>query len=139
MSKLLNISEATTIAIHSLALIAYEDRQLNANEISRITAFSKNHLSKVLQTLVKQGYLSSVRGPRGGFTLSVDASKLTLLEIFEVFEGKIKNNFCFGHHENCPFENCIFGDIIDDVTVQFKKAFGNRTIADVRMKKTDTK
>jgi len=137
MSKLLNISEAATIAIHSLALIAYEGRQLNANEISKLTAFSKNHLSKVLQTLVKQGYLSSVRGPRGGFTLTVDASKLTLLEIFEVFEGKILNNYCHGHYNNCLFENCIFGDIIDDVTVQFKKAFGERTLADVRMKRNE--
>ncbi len=136
MSKLINISEATSIAIHSLALIGYEKRQLNANEISKITAFSKNHLSKVLQTLVKQGYLKSVRGPRGGFTLNVDPTTISLLEIFEVFEGKIKNDFCFGHHELCPFEDCIFGDIIDDVTSKFKEGFASRTIGDVRMKGT---
>ncbi|RUA25679.1 MAG: Rrf2 family transcriptional regulator [Bacteroidetes bacterium] len=134
MSKLINISEATSIAIHSLALIGYEDKQLNANEIAKRTSFSKNHLSKVLQTLVKQGYLRSVRGPRGGFTLSVEAKDITLLEIFEVFEGKILNNYCFGHFESCPFEDCIFGDIVDDVTVRFKAAFGERTIADVKMK-----
>ena len=134
MSKLINISEATSIAIHSLALIGYEKKQMNANEIAKITAFSKNHLSKVLQTLVKQGYLKSVRGPRGGFTLNNAPNEITLLEIFEVFEGKIKNNYCFGHHENCPFADCIFGDIIDDVTIQFKESFANRTIADVQMK-----
>ena len=108
MSKLINISEATSIAIHSLALIGYEDKQLNANEIARKTAFSKNHLSKVLQMLVKQGYLRSVRGPRGGFTLSQEPKEITLLEIFEVFEGKVLNDFCYGHYENCPFEDCIF-------------------------------
>jgi len=134
MSKLVNISEATSIAIHSLALIGYEDRQLNANEIAKITAFSKNHLSKVLQTLVKQGYLKSVRGPRGGFTLNVDPKKISLLEIFEVFEGKVKDDYCYGHHELCPFENCIFGDIIDDVTARFIESFANRTIDDVKMK-----
>lgn len=135
MSKLLNISEATSIAIHSLALIGYKKTQLNANEIARITAFSKNHLSKVLQTLVKQGYLKSVRGPRGGFTLSIKPEDISLLEVFEVFEGKIMSDYCFGHHVNCPFEDCIFGDIVDDVTIQFKKAFGERSIADVKMKK----
>jgi Rrf2 family protein len=136
MSKLLNISEATSIAIHSMALIAYEDKQLNANEIAKRTSFSKNHLSKVLQTLVKQGYLKSVRGPRGGFTLRVKPKDISLLEVFEVFEGKILNDYCFGHLKNCPFENCIFGDIVDDVTVQFKQAFANRTIGDVIMKKS---
>lgn len=134
MSKLINISEATSIAIHSLSLIGYEKRQLNANEIAKITAFSKNHLSKVLQILVKQGYLKSIRGPRGGFSLTVDPKDISLLEVFEVFEGKIKQDYCFGHHEQCPFEDCIFGDIIDDVTIRFREAFANRTIADVRMK-----
>ena len=134
MSKLINISEATSIAIHSMALIGYEGKQLNANEIAKRTSFSKNHLSKVLQTLVKQGYLRSVRGPRGGFTLNVEAKDITLLEVFEVFEGKVLNNFCYGHFESCPFEDCIFGDIVEDVTVRFKEAFGNRTIADVKMK-----
>jgi len=136
MSKLINISEATSIAIHSLSLIGYEKRQLNANEIAKITAFSKNHLSKVLQTLVKQGYLKSVRGPRGGFSLSQDPNEITLLEIFEVFEGKIHSDFCFGHHEKCPFEDCIFGDIIDEVTIKFKESFGSRTVGDVRMKES---
>ena len=134
MSKLINISEATSIAIHSLSLIGYEKKQLNANEIAKITAFSKNHLSKVLQILVKQGYLKSIRGPRGGFSLNVDPKDISLLEVFEVFEGKIKQDFCFGHHEQCPFEDCIFGDIIDEVTIKFREAFANRTIADVRMK-----
>jgi len=135
MSKLINLSEATSIAIHSLALIAVEDQQLNANQISKITAFSKNHLSKVLQILVKHGYLNSVRGPRGGFTLNVDPSKVSLLEIFDIFEGEINTNHCYGHHEKCPFVDCIYGDIIDEVTIKFKEAFSSRTIADVRMKK----
>jgi len=134
MSKLINISEATTIAIHSLALIGREKRQLNASEISRITKFSKNHLAKVLQTLVKQGYLKSMRGPKGGFTLSYKPEDVTLLEIFEIFEGKITVDYCSGHVDDCPFENCIYGDILDDISTDFQKKFGNRRLSDVRMK-----
>jgi Rrf2 family protein len=134
MSKLINISEATSIAIHSIALIGREKRQLNANEISEITKFSKNHLSKVLQIMVKQGYLKSVRGPKGGFTLKIPAEKISLLEIFEVFEGKISNTYCNGHVADCPFEDCIYGDIMDEVSSIFKKAFGDRKISDIRLK-----
>ncbi len=134
MSKLINISEATSIAIHSIALIGREKRQLNANEISERTKFSKNHLSKVLQILVKQGYLKSVRGPRGGFTLRMAPEDISLLDIFEVFEGKVSGDYCSGHVKDCPFEDCIYGDIIDDVSEIFKKAFSGRKISDVRMK-----
>lgn len=135
MSKLINISEATSIAIHSIALIGREKRQINANEISQITGFSKNHLSKVLQTLVKQGYLKSIRGPRGGFTLNYAPEEISLLEIYEVFEGKVSVDYCKEHIEKCPFENCIYGDILDDISADFRKRFGNRRISDVRFKK----
>lgn len=135
MSKLINISEATSIAIHSIALIGREKRQINANEISRITGFSKNHLSKVLQTLVKQGYLKSIRGPKGGFTLNFAPDKISLLEVYEVFEGKVSVDYCKEHNEKCPFENCIYGDILDDISADFRKRFGNRRISDVRFKK----
>ncbi len=135
MSKLINISEATSIAIHSMALIGREKRQINANEISRITGFSKNHLSKVLQTLVKQGYLKSIRGPKGGFTLNFAPDKISLLEVYEVFEGKVSVDYCKEHNEKCPFENCIYGDILDDISADFRKRFGNRRISDVRFKK----
>jgi Rrf2 family protein len=134
MSKLINISEATTIAIHSIALIGHMDRQLNANEIAKITKFSKNHLAKVLQTLVKQGYLKSMRGPKGGFTLNYAPKDITLLEIFEIFEGKISVDYCAGHIEDCVFNNCIYGDILDDISDEFKKQFGNRRISDVQMR-----
>jgi len=134
MSKLINISEATSIAIHSIALIGKEKRQLNANEISKITKFSKNHLSKVLQILVKQGYLKSVRGPKGGFTLTQSPKDISLLEIFEIFEGKISNDYCAGHSKDCPFEDCIYGDIMDEVSTIFKKAFAGRKLSDVRLK-----
>ena len=120
MSKLINISEATSIAIHSIALIGREKRQINANEISRITGFSKNHLSKVLQTLVKQGYLKSIRGPKGGFTLNFAPDKISLLEVYEVFEGKVSVDYCKEHNEKCPFENCIYGDILDDLKSRHK-------------------
>jgi len=49
MSKLINISEATSIAIHSMALIGYEDKQLNANEIAkRHLSFNKHSLHSLL-------------------------------------------------------------------------------------------
>lgn len=134
MSKLINISEATSIAIHSMALIGREKRQLNANEISDITKFSKNHLSKVLQILVKQGYLKSVRGPRGGFTLRMEPNEISLLDIFEVFEGKVNADYCNINLKECPFFDCIYGDIMDDMSEIFIEAFSKRKLSDVRMK-----
>ncbi|MBN1338109.1 MAG: Rrf2 family transcriptional regulator, partial [Bacteroidales bacterium] len=57
MKTPVNISEASVIAIHSLALIAGTSKNLNANKIAGITKFSKNHLSKILSILVRHNYL----------------------------------------------------------------------------------
>ncbi len=145
MHRLINLSEATSIAIHSLTLISKANSSINASQISDLAGFSKNHLSKVMQVLVKQGYLRSNRGPKGGFRLIKDASTIRLLDIYNIFEGNIEDSKYIAHSDKCPFKDDIYGDIIDEIRSFFIKSFGNRTIADVKwkddieFKKTDFK
>ena len=51
MSRLIHISEAASLAIHSLALIASSKMRLNAKKIAGILHVSQNHLAKILQVL----------------------------------------------------------------------------------------
>ncbi len=129
MSQLFSLSEASSIAIHSMALIANSNIKLNVTKMADMTGFSKNHMSKVLQTLVKYNYLSSTRGPAGGFTLIKEPDSITLLEIYEVIEGKLTNGQCI-KKSNCPFEECVFGGITEKLTKEFKTFFANRTLSD---------
>jgi Rrf2 family protein len=135
MNKLINISEATSIAIHSLSLIAKIEKSINATQIAEFTGFSKNHLSKVLQLLVKQGYLVSSRGPKGGFTLAKEAKEISLLDIYELIEGKFSDAYCLEHSPICPFQDCIYGDIIQEISEFFIKSFSKRSIEDIKWKK----
>ena len=132
MNKLINISEATSIAIHSLALISKVDYCINASIIAKLSGFSKNHLSKVLQVLVKHDYLKSNRGPKGGFELIKDVNKISLMDIYIIFEGNVSNDNHKIQNELCPFEDQIFQDIVKDLSAQFIKSFTNRTIADIK-------
>ncbi|MFC2080790.1 RrF2 family transcriptional regulator, partial [Bacteroidota bacterium] len=94
MNKFPSISEASSIAIHSMALIAGSERTINVNRLALDTGFSKNHISKVMQTLVKHGYLNSGRGPKGGFGIRRNADKVSLLEIIELIEGRRDEHYC---------------------------------------------
>ena len=130
MSKVLNISEAATIAIHSMGLIARSDKLVSTQEIADTTGFSKNHISKILQQLVKNGYLVSTRGPKGGFILSEKAKEKSLLDIFNLIEGELEDNTCKMHCENCPFSSCIFGGLEKKFTNEFKSyLMGRKVIA----------
>jgi len=131
MSKIVNISEATSIASHSLALIAGSSDMLNAKEIASITDFSRNHLAKVLQVLVKNNYLDSTRGPKGGFYLKKSADDITLLEIHELIEGAVEINHCRKTDENCPFAECVFGDIRERISIELRDYLKNRKISNI--------
>ena len=77
MSKIINISEAASIAIHSTVAIAKSKNKLNANELAQMINVSKNHLSAVMQVLTKNGLIASERGPKGGFFLKKNAIEIS--------------------------------------------------------------
>lgn len=128
MSRIINISDAASIAIHSLALIAASKKQINVNEISGLTGFSKNHLSKVMQRLAKANYIKSERGPKGGFVLNCDSKKTSLLQIYELIEGSIEDNHCTTHTEKCIFINCVFKGMTGRLSDEFKKYLQHTTL-----------
>jgi Rrf2 family protein len=130
MSKLVQLSEAVSIAIHSMVLIAQAEGKINVSKIAEYTGSSKNHLAKVMQRLVKQGLLSSNRGPAGGFILKRPASEITILEIYECIEGKLESDGCPNNKQICHFSKCIMGGIMKRVTDEFIVHFKSHTIQD---------
>jgi Rrf2 family protein len=133
MSRFPNISEASSIAIHSLALVNQSDEILNVNQIADLTDFSKNHISKVLQTLVRHGYLSSGRGPKGGFVSSMNVDQVSLLEIIELIEGRMSDQHCGIAEEKCPFETCVFGDLPDEFKTKFREYYRSKKIGEIKL------
>ena len=131
MSKIFNISEAATIAIHSLGIIARSEHLLNVQHIADITGFSKNHTAKVLQQLVKNNFLMSIRGPKGGFSLKKDAGDISLMEIYRVIEGELDEGGpnCKMHCGSCPFRSCIFGGLTEKFSHEFREYLNDKTLA----------
>lgn len=134
MAKFINISEAASLAIHSMALIASGNAKLNVNHIAEITGSSKNHLAKVLQMLVKYDLLVSNRGPKGGFELKKPAGEISLFEIYELMEGMIDRNHCGIHSSPCPFSECIFGGMTRKFTNDFIDYLQNKKLSDIKYK-----
>ena len=130
MGSLLKISEAASIALHSLVVLSQRrDKLTSVKEIATALQISANHLSKVMQRLCKAGYIESIKGVNGGFRLIVDPESLPFIDIYELFDGKIADDSCLLSRDGCQ-KNCIFGDLIDSVNKQVKKQFENTKISD---------
>lgn len=131
MSKIVAYSEAASIGIHSMVLIARAGDMMNVMKISEATGSSKHHVAKILQRLVKEGFLGSTRGPSGGFALLVNPAEVTLLSIYEAIEGKINIPDCPNEHQVCPFSKCIMGNVIGQMTQLFIDYLKTNTVADL--------
>ena len=128
MAKIVHLSEAASLAIHSMVLIAKSDTHINVNILAQEMGASRNHLAKVLQQLVKFNYLRSVRGPSGGFVLNVKPSEITILDVYEAIEGRIETPDCPLDRQICPFDKCLMGGMVKSVTNQFKDYFKDQTL-----------
>ncbi len=137
MSRLVHISEAASLAIHSLALIASSKLKLNVGKIAEILHVSQNHLAKILQVLAKNEYLDSSRGPGGGFSMKRNAEEVTMLEIYQLIEGNVDCEFCNTDKNQCPFITCIFGGKPDKLTNEFVEYLSNTKISDLKTKEID--
>lgn len=128
MSKIFSLSEASSIAIHSMVLIARAKDGINVQKIAAHTGFSKNHIAKVLQRLVKSDMLKSVRGPAGGFSLKHEAGNYNLLEIYQAIEGPIDESDCPLAYEICNYDQCIMGTVINKMTAEFRNFLLSQTL-----------
>jgi Rrf2 family protein len=128
MARLVQLSEAASLGLHAMVLIAQSNVHVNVNTLAERMGASRNHLAKVLQQLVKYNFLKSVRGPNGGFLLNKPTNEITILDIYEAIEGRIDIHECPLDRKICPFNKCLMGGLIKDVTYQFKNYFKEQTL-----------
>ena len=132
MASVLKVSEAASIALHSITLLASDpDRMRPTREIARRINASEAHLSKVLQQLSRAGLVGAVRGPRGGFRLLKNCDEICLLEIFEAIEGPLMVEPCLIGAPICEGEKCILGGLVEEINRQFRDYLSRTTLLEM--------
>lgn len=128
-NSLLKISEAASMALHAMIMLAKnQEKLLSLKVIAKALNVSPNHLSKVMQRLNKAGFIKSIKGFNGGFKLAATPEKVSFLEIYEAFDGKLKCGNCLLTN-NCE-KDCIFGDLISSINKQVKDKFKQTKLSD---------
>ncbi len=124
MATLLKISEAASLALHTMVYLAANDRRLvTTHQIGEALQVSEAHLSKVLQRLAKVGLVDSTRGPGGGFKLAKPGEQISLLEVYEAIEGPLAPTNCLLSTPICSGEKCILGGLLEDINKRVKEYF----------------
>jgi len=127
MQTIFKISEAAVIALHAVDLMGKEPKKLHsAAGMAGELGVSYNHLSKILQRLTKAGFVSPLRGPRGGFSLAERTSRATLKELIEAIEGPMIFSGCMMGNKVCGRKSCLFSRLLADTNKRFEKILAQK-------------
>lgn len=130
MPNILKMSEAVSMAIHAMVVIAANNgRPLTVKDIVSVIKVSEAHLSKVMQRLARAGLVVSTRGPGGGFELNGGNNKL--LEIYEAIDGSLVINNCLFERSVCGGKKCIFDKLLKQINRNFYRYLSKTSLKDI--------
>ena len=136
MLKLTKKADYGLIALKHLAV--HGPASSSAKEIAETYGIPSPLLSKILQKLVKNGFLRSEQGTNGGYKLARDAREITALEVIRAIDGPIFLTACFTEHGYCCHtDKCIVRDPLQKVHEGILRLLANITIADMSVDSTE--
>ena len=132
MSNALRVSEAASVGMHTMVLLAANPgRLMTTREVADTLGVSEAHLSKVLQRLARAGFVRSVRGPRGGFQLADAPDKISLLQVYEAIEGPLEEGNCLLGRPVCDGPNCILGRLLKSVNQEVRQYLAGAKLSEL--------
>ena len=90
------LSQTARYAVRAMVYLALEadDGPVRVDQVAEDLGVPRNYLSKILHTLVRNGLLSSFRGPKGGFRLARGAEGISLMQVVEQFDTMDASKVC---------------------------------------------
>jgi len=137
MLKLTKKADYGLIALKHL--VVHGPDSSSAKEIAEMYGIPLSLLSKILQKLVKNGFLRSEHGTNGGYRLAREARDITALEVIRSIDGPIFLTACFTEHGYCCHtDKCIVRDPLQKVHEGILRLLASITIADMSQDKPKT-
>lgn len=88
--------------------------------------------------LATAGYLKTVRGARGGLSLSIDPAEVTVLDVLSALQGPVAVSPCSADPESCEKSDwCSFNKVWLAADNALHNLFGSLTLLDVFENGTD--
>jgi len=124
----------TDYALRLLMVLAMEPDDLHTvEEVARRYGISRNHLTKVTQTLVQAGFVDSQRGRGGGLRLARLADAINLGAVVRATEDSFALVECFAPESNtCVISSaCGLRGPLDEALRAFLAVLDRYSLADL--------
>ena len=124
------ITKKTDYAVRALMCLALEkERFVPASEISRKENIPDKFLKRLLQVLLKKGYLLSKEGKGGGVKLKKKPGEIKMLDLMRAFHGDFQISQCMFRKDICPNRKaCVLRVKVKAIEKDLEKKFGKISI-----------
>jgi len=94
----------TDYALRTLIYLAGRPGRASAGQVAEFFRISKDHVAKVVQSLVRRNYVRSIRGLGGGIELARRPDDITIGQLILDFEGNLHLLECVGVENVCTIQ-----------------------------------
>ena len=115
----MKISAKSRYALHLMLALAMQGQGVNLSvkSVAESQGISEKYLEQIIPVLVRDGYVRSVRGARGGYHLVKDPEEYTVGMILRTVEGSIAPVSCLDDEVNqcARCKECVTLDLWEQV------------------------
>lgn len=132
----------TSFSDYALRVLMYAaaagDRLITIEETAKTYDISRAHLRKVVNIITRAGYIRTVRGRAGGFTLAKPPEAINLGELVRATEPDFTLVECFATGSRCIItKRCHLPDVLNEALSAFVATLDRYTLADIMLTKRD--
>lgn len=129
----MKISTKGRYGLKAVLDIAIGEEAVSVSSIAKKENISENYLEKLIALLKKAGIVNSVRGAKGGYTLTRDLSEISVGEVLRALEGDLKPVDCADlDSEGCESaETCMAKSVWKRIAESINMAVDNLMLSDL--------
>ena len=118
--------------LHALIHLKFSEKSLTSEELGQMLNTNPVVVRRTMGLLKQAGYVTSVKGHSGGWTLTVSLADITLYDIYKVVgESSLFTIGLTDEHNNCPIEiavNASIGSVLNEAEALMLERFREITI-----------
>lgn len=125
-------SQTAEYALRAVVFLSMNQKQaFTTQQIAESTKVSAPYLSKVLQSLVKAGFVQSQRGIGGGFTLANRSDQISILDVVNAVDPICRIGSCPLGLEAHGTKLCALHKKLDDALAGIENTLASSTLRDL--------
>lgn len=127
----LEVTRRSDLAIRALLALARAPGRVKGAALAADLDASPGFLAQALGPLVARGWLRSDPGPTGGYTLTAELGRVSILDVIEAVEGPTDLTRCVLEDRACGRDHCALHVPWSTARAHLLQELGDTTVASI--------